>query len=63
MADNYLEKRYRDVFGSGSSVDPETGWTSATPKVKALRKSPSATGHRTDNKKGPTLSERPLSKK
>ena len=63
MADNYLEKRYRDVFGSGSSVDPETGWTSAVTKVKALRKPPSATGLRTEHKKGPTLSERPLPKK
>ena len=29
MADNYLEKRYRDVFGDGSHVDPETGYVSA----------------------------------
>lgn len=26
MADNYLEKRYRDIFGKGESVDPETGY-------------------------------------
>lgn len=27
MADNYLEKRYRDVFGKTETTDPETGYT------------------------------------
>lgn len=27
MADNYLEKRYAEVFGNGSSVDAETGYS------------------------------------
>ena len=27
MADNYLEKKYRDVFGEHSSVNPETGYS------------------------------------
>ena len=26
MADNYLEKKYRDVFGEHSGVNPETGF-------------------------------------
>ena len=26
MADNFLEKRYREVFGGGTHVNPETGF-------------------------------------
>lgn len=39
MADNYLEKRYRDVFGSGHSVDPETGYERTSGSSK-YRKTP-----------------------
>ena len=26
MADNYLEKRYKEVFGKVDTTDPETGY-------------------------------------
>ena len=41
MADNYLEKRYREVFGEGSRVDPETGYASSASKRRPVfRKNP-----------------------
>jgi len=36
MADNYLEKRYREIFGEGSRVDPETGYESSTSKRRPV---------------------------
>ncbi|MCQ2167442.1 MAG: hypothetical protein MJY69_02075 [Bacteroidales bacterium] len=46
MADNYLEKRYSEVFGSGNKVDPETGYASAGKRERRavpvkIRKAPS----------------------
>lgn len=44
MADNYLEKRYRDVFGTGSGFDAETGYAevrkpgSIVPKLPKINK-------------------------
>lgn len=44
MADNYLEKRYRDVFGTGSGFDAETGYAeprksgSIIPKLPKIKK-------------------------
>lgn len=40
MADNYLEKRYREVFGEGSRVDPETGYESSGPKPGTAKRFP-----------------------
>lgn len=36
MADNFLEKRYREVFGKGSLVNPETGFEEKRPAGGAL---------------------------
>lgn len=44
MADNYLEKRYRDVFGSSSGFNAETGYDEqrhskpAVPRIPKFRK-------------------------
>lgn len=49
MADNYLEKKYRDLFGDHTVVNPETGFAERkstglkipkpmTPKKKDFRK-------------------------
>lgn len=36
MADNFLEKRYREVFGGGTRVNPETGFEEKGPAGGAL---------------------------
>lgn len=32
MADNYLEKKYRDLFGEHTVVNPETGFAETSSK-------------------------------
>ncbi|MCQ2174698.1 MAG: hypothetical protein MJY61_06165 [Bacteroidales bacterium] len=53
MADNYLEKRYRDVFGQGSAFNAETGYNEPRRARPAIPKLP-----RTKKSSGPSKTEK-----
>ena len=49
MADNYLEKKYRDLFGDHTVVNPETGF--AESKEKGIKIPQPMTPKKRDSRK------------